>query len=792
MLAKNPGFTAVAVLTLALGIGANTAMFSVINALLLRPLPFKDAGRLVEVEGVYANQFFPTPEPHFKWADWAERINTLNDFSIYEAGEVNLAGDGEPDRISAAEVSEHFFRLLGINPIRGRTFLPAEEAAKHPFAAIVSYRLWLNRYASDPGLIGRTVHLNGKPFTVVGIMPSGFEFPAQTQIWVTLPRHLDDEMFGGNAIGGIQMAHLRRGATLDQARAELAVIARRLFPGNSNAVESVTVMPLQTFMVGDMRSGLLLLMGAVAFVLLIACANVANLSFARNIGRFREVAVRAALGASRLRLVRQLLTESVLLALLGGGLGLLTGIWAVAAAKNLTPAQGILTRGIKVDGWVLCFTLLVAVLTGIVSGLAPALQSSKPSPMDALKESAGSPPRGLALGSRQRLRSLLGSFETAAALVLLIGAGLLIRSFGKLLDVSPGFGTKDLLSARVSLLGPRYRAPEARLTFFQEVLSRLEALPGVRAGAFVNALPFGRATTVRFGLNIEGGPKFQPETGIMAAYLVVTQGYFQTMGIPFFQGRNFTEQDIMGSTRVAIVSQSLARQAWPDQNPLGKYFSFAGMAGPSFEVVGVVADVRCLDLAEPPWPTAYFPILQQPQDAAFLVIRSAQNPNAINAVLRAMIRSVDKDEPLASVVTMEQLVSQSAAAPRFRALLLGIFAALAVLLAVAGIYGIVSYSVSQRTHEIGIRMALGAERHDVVRLVVDQSMRLALVGVAVGLSAALTLGRLLSSFLYGVRPTDPLTFFVASAVLLAVALLASYVPARRATKVDPIVALRYE
>jgi putative ABC transport system permease protein len=790
-LRRSSGFTAVAVLTLALGIGANTAMFSIVNSVLLRPLPFKDSGRLVVVGWPYANRFVPTPKPHFEWAGWADETKTLADFSIYENGMINLAGYGEPDRVAAAEVSEHFFSLLGVKPIRGRTFLPAEQSAEHPFVAIISYKLWQSRYGSDPGLVGKVVHLNGKPFTVVGILPSGIEFLGDPQIWVTLPRNLDDEMFGGNAIGGTQFARLRHGATLDQARAELGVIAEREMPAGARAGNPASVTSLREFVVGDVRPALLMLLGAVAFVLLIACANVANLSLARRSGRFREVALRAALGASRARLVRQLLTESVLLALMGGALGLLTGVWAVQVAKKLIPAQDILIRGIKVDAWVLSFTFVVAVVTGIISGLAPALQSSKLELTEALKERAGSP-AALSLRSRHRLRGLLGAFETATALVLLIGAGLLIRSFGKLLDVNPGFRTSDLVTARVSLVGPTYSAPENRLAFFRESLARVQALPGVRNAAFANVLPFGGGGGVVFGLDIEGGPKFQWGSGASAFYLVVSADYFQTMGIPLLRGRNFTEQDTKGSAPVAIVSQSLARRAWPGQSPLAKRFSFVGNPDRSFEVVGVAGDVRGFELGGQPWPEVYFSTLQQPPDVAFVVAHSTQDSSAISAALRGVIRSVDKNEPISSVSTMEQLISQSVAGPRFRTLLLGIFAGLAFLLAVVGIYGIISYSVSQRTHEFGVRMALGAERHDVVRLVVGQGMRQTLIGVAVGLLAALGLTRLLASFLYSVRPTDPVTFLVVSAVMLVVALLASYIPARRATKVDPMVALRYE
>ena len=790
-LRRSPGFTAIAVITFAVGIGANSAIFSVVNAVLLRPLPFKDPGRIVTVSGVYANGLIFTAKPHFEWADWAEGLKTLSEFCVYEPGEVNLAGGGEPDRVAAAEVSEHLFTLLGINPILGRSFLAAEEAAEHPSVAIISHKLWQSRYGSDPALIGKAVHVNGKPFMVVGVMPPGFEFPGQTEIWVPLPRYFDDEMFGGNVVGRAwQLARLRPGATPDQARAELGVIAQSGIPAGAKATNPVAVTSLHESMAGNMRPALLMLFGAVTFVLLIACANVANVSFARGVGRFREVALRAALGAGRARLIRQLLTESVLLALMGGAVGLLIGVGAVQTAKNLIPAHDILTRGIRVDGWVLTFTFVVAVLTGIISGLAPALQSSRLDLTEALKENWANPHAGI--GPQHRSRGFLGAFETATALVLLIGAGLLIRSFGMLLEVNPGFRTKDVVTARISLLEPRYDAPDSRPTFFREVLSRVKTLPGVRSAAFVNALPFGKVGYAIFGLEVEGGPRLKAGRGARLVWVTVSPDYFQTMGIPILAGRTFTEQETNGSTIVAIISQSLARRAWPDQNALGRRFRFAGFPQLTYEVVGVAGDVRGLDLAEEPWPTVYVPILQHPQDAVFLVVHGTQNPSALSASLRGVVRAVDKDEPISSISSLDQRVSESVSEPRFRTLLLGIFAGLAFLLAVVGIYGIISYSVSQRTHELGVRMALGAKGLDVVRLVIGQGMRQTLIGVAVGLLAALGLTRLLASFLYSVRPTDPLTFVVVSAVMLAVALLASYIPARRATKVDPMVALRYE
>jgi putative ABC transport system permease protein len=481
----------------------------------------------------------------------------------------------------------------------------------------------------------------------------------------------------------------------------------------------------------------------------------------------------------------------VLLAFAGGGLGLLTSVWVLQVAKKLTPAEDILTQGIKIDARVLVFTFVVAVLTGIISGLAPAWQSLQLDLTDALKDSVGSHP-GFIVGSGHRLRSLLGVLETAAALVLLIGAGLLIRSFGKLLAVKPGFRTNGLVAAKISLLEPRYKADEGRLAFTRELLPRVQALPGVRDAAFANVLPFGQGAGVMLGLNFGHGPKLDWAAGDGAYYLVVSEGYFHTMGIPLLAGRSFTEGDAKGSAPVAIVSQSLARHGWPGQNPLGRQFSLVGGGKHSFEVVGVVGDVRAWDLGEQPLPTMYVPILQHPLDAAFLVIHGTESSHAIETSLPGVVRSVDKNEPISSIGTMEQLIAQSVAAPRFRTLLLGIFAGLAFLLAVVGIYGIISYSVSQRAHEIGIRMALGAERREVMELVLGQGLRVALIGVGIGIVAALALGRLLANYLYTVRPTDPLTLVVVTASVIAVALLASYIPARRATKVDPMVALRYE
>jgi predicted permease len=789
MLAKRPGFTAVVTMVMALGIGANTAMFSVVNAVLLRPLPFKDPGRLVSINGVYPLAFIST-KGRFEWKVWANGTKTLQDISVYAAGEVNWAGRGEPARIPAVEVSERFFRMLGVYPIRGRTFVSSEESAPRPDAVILSYQLWKIRCGGDPHILGKTVQLDGRPFTVIGMMPEGFDFPAKSQLWLPFPLNFPAHMFGGNTFGETAVARLRHGATIRRGTAELDVIARR--EGGARYLPELQVIPLQRALVGNIRPALLLLFGAVAVVLLIACADVANLLLSYNIARVREVAIRAALGAGRRRLVRQLLTEGVLLSLGGGAAGIFLGWWAMALARALMPAGTPMVARISMDGWVLLFTCGIAVATGIFAGIIPALRSTAVNLTETLKEGGAGSRSSAGLGLL-RLRSAFGVAEIALAFILLAGAVLLIESFARLTSVNPGFETPNLLTTQLTLLGPRYRSETSMQEFYDRVLQHAQALPGVRSAAFANTIPFTHGW-VMFLLRAQGRPApavLDPEHGSMAIYTVVTPDYFRLIGIPLLRGRSFTPHDTRNATSVAVISQAMARRIWPNQEPIGRRFRFVGADNRWFQVVGVVGDIRShLDME--PQPQVYFPIAQQSENAAFLAVRTFGKPSALVDSLHSIIHSVDKNEPVGSFRTMNEMISESIASPRFRTVLLGIFAGLALMLAITGIYSIMCYSVSQRTHEIGIRMALGAQKKDVVRLVVGQGVVLTVIGSGIGIAGAIGLTRLLSGMLYGVRPTDPLTLLLVSLVLSCVVLLACYMPALRATKLDPLIALRYE
>ena len=798
MLRKSPGFTTVAVLTLALGIGANTAMFSVVDGVLLRPLPFKDSSRIVTIEGYFARRLaVKKSDAQFKWKDWTKGTKSLEDISVYEDGDVNLAGKSQAMRVRAAEVSESFFDALGVQPLLGRTFT-AEEEESNLGVAILNASFWRERYQADPNLIGKAVELNGKPFTVIGILPTGFNFPESTQIWLPLPTSFNDEMFGGNAFMGAQIARLRAGATIGQARTELEVIEQREDPDTYkyNQAEGIPleISSLHSKLIGNARTPALLLFGAAVFVLLIACADVANLLVARSAGRSREVAIRAALGAGRRRLLQQFLCESVLLALFGGGLGLLCGLWTIAIARLLIPSGLLYITQVGMNGPVLIFTFGVSVFVGIACGLIPAMRFSKADLNGALKEASGGAGR-FSLRGRNRLRTALGIAEIGLALLLLVGAGLFLRSLGRLLDVNPGFQSDNLLTARVTLKEPKYsHGSGVRSDFFEQVLARIKSQPDVRDAAVVNALPFGNAISVTFGLNIEGKAPFNPDTGQGALFFEVSENYFHSMGIPLLEGRYFTNTDASGATPVAIISQEMALRCWPNENPLGKHFSFAGdtSALKPFQVIGVVGDIRNFGLGEAPQPAAYFPIRQMPPDDAFIVMQAKSNPMALVGMVRDAVKTVDTNEPISSLATMNQLISHSVSGPRTRSVALTTFGGLALLLAIVGIYGIMSYAVTERTHEIGVRMALGAQHSNVLWMVIREGMLLAAVGIAIGVGGALALTRFLRSLLFEIKPTDAVTFAGVAILLAAVSLAACYIPARRAMKVDPMVALRYE
>ncbi|MGO8735801.1 MAG: ADOP family duplicated permease, partial [Terriglobia bacterium] len=795
MLRKNPGFTAVAVITLALGIGANTAIFSVVNGVLLRPLPYKNPGRLVQLWATNtkwkASRMILSPADFF---DLADENQVFEEASIYRPGDMNLAGRGEPERVWSARVSTNMFKLLGVRPALGRAFLPDEAQPGKGQVAIISHGLWERRFGGDGAILGKPVTLDTSPYVVVGVMPLGFAFPrATTDVWVPFVP-TTDELRSHGLQEAFAVARLKRTVRLEQAQADMNPIAARLanaYP-KTNEGRGFRLVPLQEEIVGDVRPALLVLFGAVGLVLLIACANVANLSLARGAGRQREIAIREALGASRPRVIRQLLTESLLVALIGGGLGLLFAPGGIVLLRTIGPADFPRLNGVGIDRWVLWFTFGVSVVSSILFGLVPAFQVSKPDLRGSLKEAAMTSHLGFTTFGRHRTRSILVISQVALALVLLAGSGLLIRSFWRLVTVDPGFDVHNVLTMSVSLPSTKYSTTPARNAFFQDVLNRVAALPGVTAAGAVNMSPIsGGAVTYSF--EIEGHPSARAEESPEAELEIISPGYFQAMGVKLLRGRGFTNQDRRGAPVVAIISQALARRYWPNEDPVGRRILGEWSARGLTEIVGVVSDTRDIALAAAPRPQLYLPYLQFDNFGYMtLAVRASSNPLEIAHPIEAQVWAVDRDQPVADVMTLEGVLSKSVAEPRFRTLVLGIFAGLALSLALVGVYGVMSYTVIQRTHEIGIRMALGAERGNVLRLVVRQGFALTFMGLGAGILVALALTRFLVAFLYDVRATDSATFVAVSFVLAAAGLVASYIPARRATKVDPMEALRYE
>jgi putative ABC transport system permease protein len=793
-LAKNPAFTSIAIVALALGIGANSAIFSVVDAVLLRPLPFKKPEQLVMLWENATHLGFPknTPSPA-NFLDWQKQAGAFTGMAAMVERSFNLTGVGEPERLDGRRVSANLFDLLGVRAVLGRTFVPDDDRpGSH--VVLLSYSLWQRRFGSDPNVIGRALALNGESYTVIGIMPRFVQLPGfanrNDQLWLPIAFPPEEAAQRGNHFLEV-IARMKPGITLKQAQAEMETIAARLaqqYPDYNTRLGAVVV-PLHEEVVGDIKPALLILLGAVGFVLLIACANVANLLLARAAVRQKEIALRLALGASRSRLTRQFLTESVLLAMFGAGLGLLLALGGIRILKTFIPATISQVQTINIDARVLIFTGLVAVLTGIAFGLAPALQASHLNLNDTLKEGgrdAGGGRKG------NRLRGLLVIGEVAVSFVLLIGAGLLINSFFHLRNLEPGFRADHLLTMKVDLSEVKYPDRERRAAFFDEVIRRVRALPGVQSAAVAGNLPL-TYNGDSMNISVEGVPDPPPDQRPDVIFRAIGPGYFSTMGISIIRGRDFTDQDKADSKNVVVISEKNAQHFWPGQDPIGRRLRPGSSTSntPWREVIGIVKDVRQNDFIAPPKMQMYF-TYRQLKDLApnALVIRTSIEPLSLAASARDAIWSVDKDQTVADIDTMEHIVAEAVARQRFSMLLLGLFATLALLLASVGIYGVMTYSVAQRTHEIGIRIALGARRADVLQMTIKQGLRLVGAGMILGLAAAFILTRVLESLLFGISATDPVTFFGISLVLLAVAILASYIPALRATKVDPIIALR--
>jgi putative ABC transport system permease protein len=784
---KNPAFTWVAVIALALGIGANTAIFSVVNAVLLRPLPFERSDRLVMVweKRLQLGRIRNTVSPP-DFSDWRAQNQVFEDMAAYIGQGFNLGSTAEPERIQGASVSPSLFSVLRAKPRLGRTFEPEEDKPGSNSVAIISNALWQRSFASDPDIVSKTIKLNDKPYTVVGVMPADFVFPnRRSEIWAPLTLSPEDAANrGGHNLTVV--ARLKDGVTLQRAQSDMNTIAGQLEQQYQvNTGHGVNVFSLYEEVVADARPALLILLGAVAFVLLIACANVANLLFARSAVRQKEIAIRTALGASRGRLVRQLLTESVVLSIAGGAVGLLLGVWGLGALLAIGENSIPRVMEIKLDVWVLGFSLLISVVTGLLFGLLPALQASKPDLNDTLKEGSRSSSGGI---RSNRTRSLFVIGEVAVCLVLLIGAGLMIKSFARLLNVSPGFNPENVLTMNIALSGSRYRDAAGVSNFYQQALERLKSLPGIKSSAVVTALPMAGGFGSRY-FGIEGRPPQPPGQGFNANTNVATPGYFTTMNIPLLDGRDFDARDVKGAPDVVIINQEAVRRYWPDENPIGQRITVEQRTR---TIVGVVGDVKQSGLDIETRPEMFFPYYQLPVPFGAFVVRTTGDPVGTISSVRGAMQEIDRDLPLYGIKTVNDVIAESVAPNRLNMLLLGVFAGLALVLAAVGLYGVVSYSVSQRTREIGIRIALGASHKSVLRLVVGQGMLLALIGVAIGVIASLFLTKLMATLLFGVSVTDTITFVAISLLLIGVTTIASVVPARRAMKVDPMVALRYE
>ncbi len=800
VLAKTPGFAIVAVLTIALGIGANTAIFSVVNAVLLRPLPYLDASRVM-ILSEKTPQFDSASVSYLNFLDWQNRNRSFSQLSGFRRESFNLAGVSSPERLPGRQVSPGFLSILGVTPILGRDFLPEDGRPGAPPVVILSYRFWQRRFAGDASVAGRVLVLNDVPHTVIGVIPQSFWFYSPSDVFVTFANASPlSTRVRENRNGTYVVGRLKRGVSLAQAGSDMDQIGRSLaaeFPA-ANADHGIVVKPILEDIVGDARSSLLLLLGAVGFVLLIACVNIANLLLARSTARAKEIAIRAALGASRWRMIRQLLTESVLLAVFGGALGALLALWGTSSLIASVPGTLPRTEDVSPDFRVLLFTLTASLLTGILFGIGPAFRASRTDLHDTLKEGI----RGSTSG-RHRLQDVLVVSELALTLVLLVGAGLILRTILSLRGVNPGFDPRNALVFNTALSHQRYGEAAKVRSFYRQVLARLNQVPGVKAASLALNLPMRDDSET--GFYVEGRPKPKPEEMPWAMHYLVSSGYADAMGLRLLRGRYLSDQDTENSSPVVVIDELMARGVFPNEDPIGKRFiiPFPGFDAPR-EIVGVVSHVKHWGIAQDSQARIqyqfYMSFFQVP-DALFkqvgtfdmtLLVRTAGDPRAFVAPAEATIHGLDPDLPVYAAQTMGEIVETSFAAQRFAGLLLGLFAGIALVLAAVGIYGVMAYSVGQRTQEMGIRMALGATRQDILRLVLGRGALLTGAGALLGLLACLGLTRFLASLLYGVTATDPATFLAVAFVLDAVALFACYVPARRATRVDPMIALRYE
>ena len=796
-LRRNPGFTIVAVLTLALGIGANTAIFSVVDAVLLKSLPYKDPAQLVwpTLQNPKSDlHSFAVPHPtYFAWRDQNTVFSGIA--ATHFTGEFTLTGAGIPERIPGISVSANFFSVLGVELLRGRMFTPEEDRPGGPRVAILSYGIWQSQYAGDPRILGRTIKLDGKDYSIVGVLPASFKFPTSTsppKVFVPLAA----PTAARRAIWFLDViARLKPGVTLAQAQAELSLINSRALPqlpkflGRYAQEVHLRVVSLHDHLTGEARAPLWTLMAAVAFILLIACANVANLQLSRGTVRGREFVVRSALGAGRSRLARQLLVESTLLSAMGGLVGLLGGFWGIVLLRSFVPSGLLNVQDVHVNAVALAFTIAVAALAGAISGFAPMLTFVSPN----LTVQAGHM-RVTRSRNYAFLRNLIVVAEVATSVVLLIAAGLLLKSFIRLTNVSYGFDPNNLLTARIFLPSDKYSTESQQAAFSSQLLDRISVLPGVRAASVSTGLPIRLSMKMRIGIEGRPAPAMNDPSASVPLESV-SNSYFRTLGIPIFSGRGFQNQDGPNAPKVAVVNQEFVRRFFPNgENPIGQGILMA--PGTPYQtavsIIGVSAAIRRVGPGGKPLPQVFLPLAQAPSNDIAVLLRTDSDPHAVVSALRSQVLAIDKQLPLSNIATMDDLLAGKTADQHFETTAVGLFAALALILASLGIYGVISYMVSQRTNEIGIRMALGAEKRNILKIVISQGLKLALVGVVAGAASALVLTRFMASQLYNVRPTDPFTFIAVSLILIAVALVACYIPARRAAKVDPMVALRYE